>query len=202
MPDVPPAPTSLLNGPPAHKGGVGHLYLIGLPGSGKTTIGRRLAAYYGWEFRDLDADIVAQAGQTIPEIFAAEGEARFREREAAALQALASQPGPPLVVATGGGTPCFHNNLEILQQSGFTLWLDVPMAELARRLARNRNTRPLLAATEPAETPEKAISDWLDRTLATRERFYSQARLRYAGAAQVVAVVAALKRAGFQPTPT
>lgn len=57
-----------------------NLYLIGLPGSGKTTIGRRLAAHYGWEFRDLDADIVAQAGRTVPEIFAAEGEAGFRQR--------------------------------------------------------------------------------------------------------------------------
>ena len=67
-----------------------NLYLIGLPGSGKTTIGRRLAAHYGWEFRDLDVDIVAQAGRTIPEIFAAEGEAGFRQREANALRAVAA----------------------------------------------------------------------------------------------------------------
>ncbi len=178
------------------------LYLIGLPGSGKTTIGRRLAAYYGWGFRDLDAEIVAQAGQTIPQLFAAEGETRFREREAAALQALAHRPGPPLVVATGGGTPCFHNNLDVLQQTGFTLWLEVPLPELVRRLARNRNARPLLAATEPGQTPEKAIFDWLSRTLAARERFYAQARLRYAGAAEVAALAAALSQAGFEPTPT
>ena len=178
-----------------------NLYLLGLPGAGKTTIGRRLAAHYGWEFRDLDADIVAQAGQSIPEIFAAEGEAGFRAREAAALRAGAARTGPPLVLATGGGTPCFHDNLAVLQQTGFTLWLDVPLPELARRLARSRSARPLLAAAEPTQTPENAILAWLRRTLAARERFYAQARLRYAGAATVAAVAAALAEAGFAPTP-
>ncbi|MGI4741814.1 MAG: shikimate kinase [Janthinobacterium lividum] len=178
-----------------------HLYLVGLPGSGKTTIGRRLAAHYGWEFRDLDAEIVAQAGQSIPTIFATEGEDRFRQREAEALRTIASRPEPPLVLATGGGTPCFHDNLELLQQTGFTLWLDVPLPELARRLARSIGTRPLLAATaaEPNETPEKALFDWLGRTLAARQRFYRQARLRHAGATNAAAVVAALARAGFRP---
>ncbi|MGI4740939.1 MAG: shikimate kinase [Janthinobacterium lividum] len=176
-----------------------NLYLIGLPGSGKTTIGRRLAAHFGWEFRDLDADIIGQAGQTVAEIFAAEGEAGFRRREAAALRAVAARPGPPLVLATGGGTPCFHDNLEILQQTGFTLWLEVPVPELVRRLARSHTTRPLLAATAPDETPEKALFDRLNRTLAARERFYAQARLRYAGAGTVAAVAAALSQAGFRP---
>jgi shikimate kinase len=176
-----------------------NLYLIGLPGSGKTTIGRRLAAHYGWEFRDLDAEIVAQAGCSIPEIFTHEGEARFREREAEALRSLACRPGAPLVLATGGGTPCFHDNLDLLQETGFTLWLDVPLPELARRLAHSHSTRPLLAATaaEPHETPEKALFAWLDRTLAARQRFYGQARLRHAGVADAAAVVAALTRAGF-----
>jgi shikimate kinase len=179
-----------------------NLYLIGLPGSGKTTIGRRLAAHYGWEFRDLDADIVAQAGCTIPEIFAAEGEASFRQREADALRAIAARTGPPLVLATGGGTPCFHDNLGVLHQTGFTLWLDVPLPELVRRVLRSRSTRPLLAATAAQEAPETALFEQLARTLAARERFYTQARLRYAGAATVAALVAALAKAGFCPDST
>ena len=182
--------------------GPGHLYLLGLPGAGKTTIGRRLAAHFGWEFRDLDADIVTQSGRTIPEIFAAEGEAGFRQREAAALRAVAARPGPPLVLATGGGTPCFHDNLAVLHQTGFTLWLDVPVPELVRRLARSPHTRPLLAIAEPGETPEKALFNRLQRTLAARQQFYRQARLRYAGAATVAALTAALARAGFRPGPT
>jgi shikimate kinase len=179
-----------------------NLYLIGLPGSGKTTIGRRLAAHYGWEFRDLDVDIVAQAGRTIPEIFAAEGEAGFRQREADALRAVAARPGPPLVLATGGGTPCFHDNLGVLRATGFALWLDVPLPELVRRLVRASSTRPLLAATAAHETPETALFEQLNRTLAARQQFYSQAHLRHAGAATVPAIVAALAKAGFRPDLT
>jgi shikimate kinase len=176
-----------------------NLYLIGLPGSGKTTIGRRLAEHYGWEFRDLDADIVAEAGRTVPEIFAAEGEAGFRQREAAALRAVAARPGPPLVLATGGGTPCFHDNLDLLHQSGFTLWLDVPTPELVRRLLRSPTKRPLLTTLEAGETPESALFTRLHRTLADRERFYTQARLRCTGVATAATVVAALAEAGFKP---
>ncbi len=184
-----------------------HLYLIGLPGSGKTTLGRQLAAHYGRAFLDLDAVIVAEAGQSIPAIFAAEGEAGFRAREAAALRAVAARPGPPLVVATGGGTPCFHDNVAVLRTSGFVLWLDVPLPELVRRLDRSRTSRPLLVvAISPGETPTQALFAHLGRTLATRERFYAQAHLRHAGAATgaatVAAVVAALAAAGFAPTPT
>jgi shikimate kinase len=176
-----------------------NLYLIGMPGSGKTTIGRRLAAHYGWDFRDLDADIVAQAGRTVPEIFAAEGEAGFRQREAAALRAVAARPGPPLVLATGGGTPCFHDNLDVLHQTGFTLWLDVPTPELVRRLLRNPTKRPLLTALPADETPESALFTRLQRTLADRERFYAQARLRHTGVATPATVAEALAEAGFRP---
>lgn len=177
-----------------------HLYLIGLPASGKTTLGRQLAAHYGRGFLDLDQRIVADAGQSIPEIFASEGEDGFRRREAAALAAVAQHKGRPLVVATGGGTPCFYNNLAVLHASGFALWLDVPLAELKRRLARRNQaaTRPLLAATTAAATPQEALADWLDRTLAARSRFYAQARLRHpGGTAEEVAT--ALEAAGFQP---
>ncbi|GAA4502147.1 shikimate kinase [Hymenobacter ginsengisoli] len=177
-----------------------HLYLIGLPASGKTTLGRQLAAHYGRGFLDLDHRIVAEAGQTIPEIFASEGEAGFRQREAAALAAVASQPGQPLVVATGGGTPCFFDNLAVLHASGFVLWLDVPPHELLRRLARRNQaaTRPLLAATATAATPQQALAEWLARTLEARSGFYAQARLRHPGG-EVAEVAAALEAAGFRP---
>lgn len=167
-----------------------HLYLIGLPASGKTTLGRQLAAHYGREFLDLDHRIVAEAGQTIPEIFASEGEEGFRRREAAALAAVASQPGPPLVVATGGGTPCFFDNLAVLHSSGFVLWLDVPLRELRRRLARRNQ-----AATT---TPQQALANWLTQTHEARAGFYQQARLRHPGG-PVAEVAAALAAAGFQP---
>jgi shikimate kinase len=178
-----------------------HLYLVGLPGSGKTTLGRQLAAHYGRAFVDLDDVIVAAAGQSIPAIFAAEGEAGFRAREAAALATLAAQPGPPLVVATGGGTPCFHDNLAVLRRSGFVLWLAVPVPELARRLAAagQATARPLLAATAHGDSPETALAAHLGRTLAAREQFYTQAHLHHPGAAPAADVAAALAAAGFRP---
>ncbi len=177
-----------------------HLYLIGLPASGKTTLGRQLAAYYGRGFLDLDHRIVADAGQPIPEIFAAEGEDGFRQREAAALAAVAAHPGRPLVVATGGGTPCFFDNLAVLHASGFVLWLEVPLRELRRRLLRRNQaaTRPLLAATATAATPQEAVNEWLTRTLEARAGFYSQAQLRHPGG-PAAEVAAALEAAGFQP---
>ncbi|MGI4873783.1 MAG: shikimate kinase [Janthinobacterium lividum] len=177
-----------------------HLYLIGLPAAGKTTLGRRLAAHYGREFVDLDAVITAAAGQDIPAIFAAEGEAGFRQREAAAVREVASRPGP-LVVATGGGAPCFHGNMAVLQATGLTVWLDVPLPTLVRRLAAGgwAGGRPLVAPPDPNETPENSLKNWLTRTLAARREFYAQARLRCRGVAgtQLAAVVAALGRAGF-----
>lgn len=185
--------------------GTGRLYLVGLPGSGKTTLGRRLAAHYGCGFLDLDAVVTAAAGKDIPSIFAAEGEVGFRQREAAAVRAVAARPGP-LVVATGGGTPCFHGNLRVLQATGFTLWLDVPLPTLARRLAgAPAGGRPLVAAplagSDPVETRENALKQWLTRTLAARQGFYAQAQLRCTGVAgtRLKAVVAALAQAGFQP---
>ena len=185
---------------PAPIGRAGHLYLVGLPASGKTTLGRQLAAHYCRGFLDLDHRIVAEAGQTIPEIFAAEGEDGFRRREAAALAAVAGHTGRPLVVATGGGTPCFFDNLAVLHASGFVLWLDVPLPELQRRLARRNQavSRPLLAATASATTPQEALADWLNRTHAARKQFYAQARLRHAGG-PAADVAAALEAAGFQP---
>ena len=178
-----------------------HLILIGMPGSGKTTLGRALAAHFGLDFVDLDAAIVARAGQPIPAIFAAQGEAHFREVEAATLRAVLREAPGPLVLATGGGTPCFHHNLDLLQAHGLTLWLDEPVAVLADRLQTadgqpTAGTRPLLAAAG------KGAESWLRETLARRREFYAQARLRCGGPACTVAAVAAqVRAAGFGSGP-
>ncbi|MDQ2792412.1 MAG: shikimate kinase [Bacteroidota bacterium] len=171
--------------------GSGHLSLVGLPGAGKTTLGRQLAAHFNRPFLDLDLAIEARTGHGVREIFAQEGEAAFRELEAAVLRAALAAGGPPLVLATGGGTPCFHDNMRLLNQAGPTLWLDVPVAELAARLsAAEVAKRPLMAAAGGAEA-------WLCETLLARKRFYAQARVRCSVACTLPAVVARLAGVGF-----
>ncbi|MCC6388144.1 MAG: 3-dehydroquinate synthase [Dehalococcoidia bacterium] len=120
------------------------IVLVGLSGSGKSTVGPLVARRLGWAFTDTDALIEQAAGRSIPELFAEEGEARFREREQAALRDAIARHRT--VVSTGGGAPTTPGGRAELAQ-GFTVWLVVSPARAAARLAENPATpdRPLLA---------------------------------------------------------
>ena len=184
---TPPFPTDDL----FTRSGSGHLSLVGLPGAGKTTLGRQLAAHFNRPFLDLDIAIEARTGRSAREIFAEDGEAEFRNVESSVLREALGHPGPPLVLATGGGTPCYHENMDLLNRAGPTLWLDVPVEMLAARLAPDEVAkRPLIAA---AGGPEA----WLRETLKARMKFYAQARLRCSLACTLPAVVAQLAGIGF-----
>jgi shikimate kinase len=148
------------------------LYLIGMPGAGKTTLGRALATAYEVPFRDLDDEIVRREQRSISEIFAQDGEAYFREREATILRDLIAEL-PEVILSTGGGTPCFHHNLEVLLETGLTLYLAVPVPELVRRLMHQAAARPLLSALPNAT----ALETRLRETLAARQQFYVRAPL-------------------------
>jgi shikimate kinase len=127
------------------------LFLVGMPGSGKSTIGRRLASKLGFRFVDADKELESRCGVPIPTIFDLEGEDGFRRRESSIIEDLSTESN--LVLATGGGVVTRETNREMLSQRGFVIYLDTPISELMHRL-RNDTKRPLLAGGNPREKLE------------------------------------------------
>lgn len=119
----------------------GNLILVGMMGSGKTTMGRVLAKHLGKEFVDSDEEIQFRTGVTIPHIFDVEGEAGFRQRETAALEGLVQRDG--LVMATGGGAVIANENRALLRRNGIVIYLRASVHDLWLRTRHDRN-RPLL----------------------------------------------------------
>jgi shikimate kinase len=143
-----------------------NLYLIGMMGCGKTTIGQLLAQKLGYYFFDTDDLIVKASGQSISDIFEKEGEEVFRELETQVLSEVSAYKN--LVIATGGGIVIRPKNWSYLHH-GVILWLDVPIVELYHRLKED-NTRPLLQDPDPLE---KLKTIW-----QAREALYKQADVR------------------------
>ena len=122
------------------------IFLVGMMGAGKTTIGRILARCLGREFVDLDHALEAKCGVRVSVIFEIEGEEGFRKRETAQLDECSLQPG--IVLATGGGAVLAPENRKLLQDRGTVVYLRADADELFRRLERDR-TRPLLQTPDP-----------------------------------------------------
>jgi len=120
----------------------GHLILVGLPGSGKSTVGMAVAAALDWPFVDLDAEIVARAGRSITAIFASDGEAGFRELEREATERL--RGARPSVVAPGGGWITVPETVALLRPPARMTYLKVSPEVAFRRLRRTVHLRPLL----------------------------------------------------------
>ena len=144
------------------------IYLIGMPGSGKSAVGRLLAERLRVRFVDLDEEIEKAEGMPITRIFEDLGESYFRKVESDLLHAWASSPDA-FVMATGGGVPCFHEGIDIINRSGISIFLDVPVNELAARIAAEAH-RPLIG--------DKVRDETLTRLLETRKSTYEQARYR------------------------
>lgn len=125
-----------------------NVYLVGLMGAGKTTIGKALAKRLAYHFVDSDHEVEARTGVRLPTIFEIEGEEGFRKREAQVIADLATWSGH--VVATGGGAVLRADNRENLQASGLVVYLDVPLATLCERTRHDRN-RPLLHVRDPMQ---------------------------------------------------
>lgn len=157
----------------APTGGGRWVALVGMMGAGKSTIGRRLARSLGVPFVDLDARIEAAQGGSIPEIFATQGEAAFRAQERACLEHTLRER-PAGVLATGGGVVGDPANRRLLAQHAFSIYLEVPLTELVRRLSSPgaKAARPMLDASQDA------LRDRLESLLDARGSGYLEATLR------------------------
>lgn len=146
------------------------IFLIGFMGSGKTTLGKKLANHLHLKFVDLDLLIVQRIGMSIPAYFEQYGEQKFRELES---QLLKEQGGQPAVISTGGGSPCFFDNMQWILQNGITLYLHLPPKALHSRLQQsNIATRPALKGLR-----DEALLQFIEEKLNEREPFYKQAHI-------------------------
>lgn len=137
-------------------------------GCGKSTLGRSLAKRCDIEFIDLDDYIETKAGKKIRDIFADEGEAAFRELERSTLIEVAAREN--VLVACGGGTPCFGDNMELMNSRGTTVLLQASHERLLERLKRGRHKRPLIASLTDEE-----LDGFITKQLALRMPHYSKA---------------------------
>ena len=146
------------------------IYLIGYMCSGKTTLGTLLKEIANVTFTDLDQYIEESEGKTINEIFAQKGEEEFRNMERAALKEVTETIGG--VIATGGGTPCFFDNMEYMKENGNVVYLNCSRKELFDRLKIYKATRPLLKDKNDDE-----IKEFIENSLPKREPFYNNASI-------------------------
>lgn len=144
------------------------IYIIGFMGSGKSSLGKKLAASLGWSFIDLDKKIEELAGKSIPDLFSHDGEEKFRSLETEALKGIVSNKN--MVVSTGGGTPCHGNNMDYMLETGITIYLKLTPAQLEYRLLGSSGERPLLK-----NIPDEKLYDFIKEKLSTREKWYNRA---------------------------
>lgn len=154
------------------------IFLIGYMGSGKTTIGKLVAERLGYSFIDMDHHIEAQQHQTISQIFSEKGEESFRQLERRCLEEVAQFE--KVIIATGGGAPCFFDNAAYMNKHGLCIYLKLDVEELAQRLELiGFSKRPLLAGKNSAE-----LRSFIAEGLSKRAPFYEKARFSLSGSIQ------------------
>lgn len=146
------------------------IYIIGFMGCGKSTAGRKLADRLGYAFVDLDEEIERIQQKSIKDIFADSGEDFFRETETKALRNLAK--GRNIVVAAGGGAPCFSDNMNYMLGTGLVIYLKMTPLQLRDRLSRETGKRPLLKGLDSSD-----LLGFIEKKLAEREPVYLKAEL-------------------------
>ena len=146
------------------------IFLVGFMGSGKTTWGKMMAEKMGLRFFDLDELIENRANLKINDIFDIKGEEYFRKLEAVCLRELHDQED--FIVACGGGTPCYYDNMMIMNSLGVSIWLNTPAQVMATRLLQEAGHRPLIRSLSPAK-----LQEFIDDKLEERLQFYNQAKM-------------------------
>lgn len=146
------------------------IFLIGFMGVGKSHWGRILSSQLGYTFLDLDEIVSRAAGdRSITEIFEQEGEEYFRNLESSCLEKHSQEHGQ-FVMACGGGTPCFLNNLERMKNAGLVIWLQASIEELMPRLLAEKSARPLIK-----DLSDQEIESYIAKKLGDRQLFYREA---------------------------
>ncbi len=145
------------------------IYLIGYMGSGKSTVGKGLAKNLELDFIDMDVFIENSQHKTIPQIFELYGEQGFRQIEQKALRELSEFEN--VIIATGGGAPCFFDNMQLINQTGTSIYLKATASLLAQRLMNSKIERPLIKGKNYEQ-----LVGFIDETLNAREKFYMQAK--------------------------
>ncbi len=143
------------------------IFLLGMMGSGKSYWKQHLAKMLKTGGYDLDFIIEAQEEKSISELFNEDGEKYFREIEAKLLRWFAEKK--IFVLATGGGTPCFHENMKWMNEQGITIWIDEPIEVLTERLLKEKSHRPLISHLD-----ENGIIEFLKNKYNERKQYYSQ----------------------------
>ncbi|WP_221391834.1 shikimate kinase [Dyadobacter sp. NIV53] len=161
-----------------------NIILIGMMSSGKSTLGKKLSRSLGYRFVDLDKLIEKDQGCDISTIFSQKGETYFREVESRILKEIA--PESNVVLASGGGTPCFYDNMDFIKNLGISIFLDVSATDLAKRIENHgKDDRPVLSGAASLENALKL-------KIIERLPYYSQADLIIKGEIDVGNILEAL----------
>jgi shikimate kinase len=146
------------------------IYLVGYMAVGKTTIGKKLANALRYNFIDLDWMIENKENQSIANIFDTKGESYFREIERQTL--LDTFEMTKTIIACGGGTPCYSDNMALIKEHGFPIWIKAPIPYILQRVLNNPSKRPLLKNLDKV-----ALHHKIEEQITAREPFYAKASL-------------------------
>lgn len=162
------------------------IFLVGFMGCGKSYIGRNLAPLLHFDYIDMDKYIEEKEGISIAQIFEQKGEAYFRQLEKEFIENLDTEQN--LVISTGGGVPCFFNNMEIMNNKGLTIYLNRSKDTVIERLIKGQHKRPLLSGLNPEQ-----LGDFYEEKLSDRKPFYEKSQL-HVGDADVDEILAFIQK--------